>query len=306
MKLKYLLPAGLALLLIILYIIPTTGRANITINAPMMSVYNQLNTPLAWKKWYAGAKDSASFHLQQQERRGFTLSISSASLQVNVINALTFGVTTQHITYYLSLTEQKYDKKTGITLDYETNLLSSFYPWEENRWLKKTALYNLKDYLESPSAYYGVSFIKVMTPERHMIVCKSVIKPVEIFEGIKKAVDIIRHTVPTRDLANKDNIFVQTSPAAGGLDLFVGVNVKQKPANDYPGLSYMHLYAMGALLVNYDGVYKNKRKIYTGMEGYLHDHGLKYTMLPIEIYRNDGLPADDTSRVKTDIIIPVR
>lgn len=227
-------------------------------------------------------------------------------MKVRLINALTFAVTTRHNRYNISLLEQKYDKKTAIELAYETNWLNALLPAQTEKWLEKTRLYNFKNYLESPSEYYGLNFKKAFIAEKHMIVYKTVIKPKDIFKGINKGAALILHRVKAREMADTTKIFIQTTPEAGGVGLFVGVNVKKQPKQNYPGLNYMYLYGMQSLIIDYNGIYKDKNKIRGNIDNYLHDHGQKYLMQPIEIYKRNHLPMSDTSLINIQIVAPVK
>jgi len=300
MKLKFILPAVLLLLIVLLFFYPVYQQESIDINRPMADVYNQLHEPENWIKWETHLKDKGNIR-QVIQKDGFSFATSSGAVQVKFLTSFIFGINDGGAIYDVVLLPQRYDRSTTVIIGFRKSLLFKIIPAFKRQLLKKTIVVELKNYLEHPSSYYGVNFKILSTTGMDMMVCQTVIDSVNRFTEIKKSAEKLLSLVPSAELENKDKIFLQITPSNKNLDMFVGVALKrQLPSNQ--GLTYMHIPAQKILVVSFNGLYANRRSLYTAAGRYIHDHSLRSAMPPIEIYDINGLPLSDTSRVDAQIL----
>jgi len=305
MKIKYFLILALIVLIIGAYFYPVDQQVNVTINTSVFNVYNQLNNPDSWKKWDPDLRDANAIN-EPGDKKGFKISTSSTTIEVRLLDALEFGIKKGDENYVVVLDPQKYDRTTKINVIFGTNLLCSWLPGQTDRWLKRSSIADLKNYIENPSSYYGADFKKTELNDMNMMVTQTVVSPADQFTSIAKSVKKLRNLVPADDRAVKDKIYIQITPSNSGtgLNLLVGVPVK-KPLPSTNELTYMHIPTGKAFIVDYKGIYRDRLKIYDGIGTYLHDHVMKNTMQPIEVYQDNALPLNDTSRVNSQIIFRV-
>jgi hypothetical protein len=304
MKMKHFLILVLVILTLGAYFFPVTQQVDIIINTSVFNVYNQLNNADSWKKWEADLKDANTIN-EPGDKKGFKISTSSTIIKVSLLDALAFGIKKGDVNYVVVLDPQKYDRTTKINVIFGTNLLCSLLPGQTDKWLKRSSIADLKNYIENPSSYYGADFKKTELKGMNMMVTQTVVSPADQFTAMAKSVEKLRNLIPA-DLTVKDKIYVQTTPSNSGtrVNLLVGVHVK-KPLPSSSELTYMHIPTGKALVVDYKGIYQDRLKIYDGIGTYLQDHLMNNTMQPIEVYQDNALPLNDTSRVNSQIIFRV-
>jgi len=73
MLLKFILPVTIVILISGLFFYPITQQEDITINKPLIDVYNQLHNAKGWEKWDSTLKRETAFK-QIGGKGGFVIS----------------------------------------------------------------------------------------------------------------------------------------------------------------------------------------------------------------------------------------
>lgn len=304
MKLKYVLPGLVLLLLVGAACYPVTRHEDIIINTSLQKVFVQLSTPSGWVNWHTGISDK-NLTKDRSSEKEFILQSRQGGVSVIAIDALAWKITEDGDDYIIELIPHKFDNKTTVRLTHRTGLLMSLLLDQKGDWLKKTSLISLKSYLENPIKYYGVNFIKAGTQDLNILVYRNKIKHDELFSEIQKGVKALKQQAGLHDTSGMDQIYLQRVSDEAGISLFVGIPLKVKPAHMLPGLEYLNLRASKALIVVYTGKFNGLSKVYQGIAEYQQDHYIRSRKQAIEIYDKQNLPLNDTTRVNTKITFPI-
>lgn len=304
MKLKIVIPLVVIALIAGAYFYPVTQQVSVTINTSMLNVYNQLNNESNWRKWDPDLINAEKITKQQwTNNKGFTITTPAQTIKVRFLDPFVFGIEKGKESYLVVLIPQKYDKTTNVIVNFNSSLLSRLL-LDKDKWLVKSSIADLKKYVESPSSYYGADFKKIRIQDMDMMVYRTVVDPANRFTEIAKSVKKIKSQVPADALADGNKIYLEMSPSTNDHTMLVGVHIK-KALPSTADLTCMHIPAGTAFIVDYKGRYDERQQTYVGMQTYLHDHVMKNTMQPIEVYIDDRLPLSDTGRVNTQIIFRV-
>jgi len=303
MKLKLILPGALLILIAGAFFYPVTKQTGVIINASMFTVYNQLSKSENWVKWDHELRTGNVLTEQLKDKKGFTISTPSVTTRVEFPDAFTFRVTKEKERYDIVLIPEKYDKTTTVLASFKSNLLYQLLPGMD-KWQKKTPVADLKDYMESPLTYYGVDLKKTTVKDMDMMVYSTEVNPANQFTEMARWAKKIRDLIPAAELADSTKIYLQLTPVNNQLTMLIGVPVK-KQLPEIGGITYRPVPGGKILTVNYEGKYAERKKVYTSVGTYLQDHSMKNAIQPVETFTNNGLPVNDTSRVKMQIIFHV-
>lgn len=302
MRLKTLIPGALVLLFIFALLYQVNKQASVVINAPLLNVYKELYDTVNWKKWNTDLRDENNGRPKHYyNHSGFDISTLTNTVRVTFLDALTFGVKSNNKDFVVTLLPGKYDKSTTLLVKYKSKLLYTLWPLKADRELEHTVIDELKSYLENPTSYYGANFKKVRLSDMNMMVYKSIVDSLSLFQAIRQATKALFNRIPKDDLTDTNKIYAQFIPLNNHKIMFVGVPVKRQ-LTSFGNLTYMHIPAQRAIVSSFNGKYKERTKLYSGVNAYIHDHALKSAMEPIEVFSTDDLPLADTSQVNMQII----
>jgi effector-binding domain-containing protein len=304
MKIKFLLPLFITASAAGGYFYPVKETTSIIIHTSFIKVYNQLNVGENWKNWNRSLKMSEFSDIKKyKNNEGFDISTNRKTTEVKYFGPFVFQVSSAGDKYQITLTPQKYDHSTVVTLSYKSNVLYRLFPGEsEKRW-RKTSLMELKNYLEDPLSFYGVGFKKTTLRKMSMMVYDTVVNNKDRIKEMKALVKKIRSNIPVDQMAEKDKVYVRVVPCNKNFNILMGVHVTRK----LPGqkkLTYLEIPDVTAFIVNYAGRYSDIQNVYRYMESYLAVHGMKEVMGPVEEYSGNSLPSNDKDYVETEIIFP--
>lgn len=280
---------------------PISKKKSFSIHSSLFNIYNQLHSSSNWQKWDADLKFKKILIDRQVKGKGFTIVTNSETINVIFYDAFTFNVSKANFNYYITLVPQKYDNNTKVIITYRSTLFSELFLNYSNSLVKKASINSLSTFIENPLFYNNINFKSTTIDGIDMMICSSTVYIKNQFAEMKDLVDSIYNQVPLNALKNPSKVYIQFLPFGNQIKILVGVAVK-KPYISSTNLTYMHIPAQNALMVNYTGQYSQKTNTYAIVENYLHEHALKSATPPIEIYEKNAIPLNDTSKITAQIL----
>lgn len=159
-----------------------------------------------------------------------------------------------------------------------------------------------KNYLETDSLYYGEHIYKTRVPEKNLVVIKRSVVKSQQFAQAQLMLKALKQYVKQNGALQKAPVIAQFwNKTADSVQINIGLFV-DKRLKAMGEISVVTMPYGGPLYyVKYNGPFKNRLKVYTGVEQYFKDRMYQQAIQPFETYLNDQLPASENDTVRIEV-----
>jgi len=314
MKVIFVVIAVIVISLISSFFIPIEQSHEINIEANFFNVLEQLNYPANWKKWQLSLKQDCDKD-------------STACLVKNDSSKNTFSIETPVHRFYIKnttpVTFEVEEKTKDNTLFYRINVLSTVLPNKTNIvTIKRVSLFNyifgnnnksagsitaydLKSFIENPTAYYGYRLTTERTIDTNVVVTKKIVATKNWRPELTSIYNSLSSFIHSNNLRVMQPRIVSLKGISNdSTEISAGIPVDRTvPAKG--NINCVKMPKGKVLVGEYKGVYNKRSSLSGAMEKYIRNHFLNQIAVPYEKYLNDSIPETDTSIVRIKIYYPV-
>ncbi|HEY8928413.1 MAG TPA: hypothetical protein VIM55_04445 [Mucilaginibacter sp.] len=287
--------------------IPVTKTVSFKINASFFNVYNQISLPKKWMHWQSDLKGITNLNDIKTDSAAENLTIKAPSISFKIIKGgLGNFVIEQNQSKKYSYVLMP-DEKSGKTIVVVSESISIW------RYLltsiagdatHRTPLGDLKTFMETPALYYGFNIQKKFTAEKLIVVEKASLSRVGFSEQSRRMLLDLNDFIAKNDLKITSPLQLQyVSEKPDSLQIMMGFPVDKKVASGNK-VEYMTMPKGKILIGDFNGIYKDRRKLYDAMRRYMNDNYIRPMILPFEVFGNNKLPESDTAKVSMQLAIP--
>lgn len=296
-----------SLILIAAGFIPVTKTINFPINASFFNVYNQLSSPKNWLNWQPELKAVSNQNDIKTDSSGANFTIKAPSISFKIFKGgLGNFIIEQNQSkkYRYVLIPDEKSGKTVVAASETMSIWQYLLTFIAGDAVDRTPLGNLKTYMETPSLYYGFNIQKQLTAEKLIAVEKASITRTSFKQQSNRMLRALNDFIVKNNLKIMSPLQLQyVSEKPDSLQVMMGfpVNKKVVEASD---IQYMKMPKGKIVVGHFDGIYKNKKRLYDAMRRYMGDNYMQPMILPFEVFQNNQLPQSDTAKVEMQLIIP--
>lgn len=309
MKKKVILPVLLAVVLIACFI-PVTEEKTIAVNASFFNVYHVLATPARWKEWRSDLRkipvaDTSKISIYK-DTGSFEIKFTNFLLKVKASDGL-FSVddysNNKNVTYSYYAVPAKDPKTTIVTVDKKTPAVSYLFQHFDESTFTDTHINDLKTFMETDSLKYGCNITKTRVPEANLVVINEIVEKKDKFTEAGKMLAELQAFVKKHGLRQTQPVIAQyfDKPKTDSTQLKVGLFIDKETVSE-KNIVFTRMPKGGPLYVaKFDGRFKDRMKVYAGLQQYFTDHLYQQAILPFEFYLDNKLPVSDTGKVNIQV-----
>lgn len=290
--------------------VPVTKSDSFKINASYENVYRQFVSPKSWLNWQPDLKlapKSGKVKIDSN-KSGFQITAPSLEFSLQNIGLGNFEITETRngklSNFSCILTPENTSNKTLATVISKTNLFGYLSGFISNSHDRRSPIPELKTYMEDTRLFYGFTIRKELTQEKLIVVKKGTFLSSRLYQQSGEMLNQLNNVILKNKLKIVSPLQLQYVVATkDSMQIMMGFPVDKK-ATVASGITYMTMPRGKILAGDFNGVYKNKEKLYAAMRQYMRDNYIRPLIQPFERFDSNKLPASDTSRVNMQLIVP--
>ena len=309
MKKKVVLLVLLAVVIITCFI-PVTEEKTITINASFFNVYRVLSTPAKWKEWRSDlrkvpVRDTAKISIYK-DTGFFAIKFPQLLLRVRSSDGV-FSIddysNNKNTKYSYFAIPAKAPNTTLVSVDKKTSAIFYLFQRFDESTFADTHINDLKTFMETDSLKYGCTITKARVPEANLVVINETVSKKDKFTEAEKMFSELQEFVKNHGLNQTQPVIAQyfDKPKTDSTELKVGLFIDKETVSE-KNVVFTRMPKGGPLYVaKFNGAFKDRMKIYAGLQQYFTDHLYQQAILPFEFYLDNKLPASDSDKVNIQV-----
>ena len=291
-------------------------QKQVTVNASLYDISVQFTDLQNWPAWYPGFAASNPSSLQYTSvTNGILSSVkwpSNNELLITAVNpaGIVIKETIHGKTHYLAVTGTPVDEGRKTIITYTKKITG----WE---WLKENVfaagnmsrgLEALKKITEVSAMEYGFPIqVEPVTDTLILTGKRIVLKKESLAQQHLLYKELLQLMQQENITASRNYIFTSSLPvgSADSISIAIGIPVAKKENSDAEH-KFLALPAAGRLLTGtYQGTYGQRKNLYTAMNRYLVNNGMKTAAQPMEQHNHFSALQNDSVQVNIKIIYPI-
>ncbi|WP_462264626.1 hypothetical protein [Mucilaginibacter sp.] len=289
---------------------PFEQERTVTIHTPFLKTYNDLLHAHNWAKWSPvllknGVADTGKLVYSQSTNK-FRITSDQGTIDVEAkgnVFYITDHKAGKIMRYNYLLEPAKKVSHTSLTVSRNGRLWNYLADFFASGLITATHADAFKHYMETDSLYYGEHIYKTRVPEKNLVVMKRSVLKSQQFGQAQLMLNELKQYVKHSGAVQKAPVIAQFwNKGADSVQVNVGLFVdKRLTANKEIAVVTMP-YGGPLYFVNYNGPFKNRLKVYDGVDQYFKDRMYQQAIQPFETYLDDKLPSseNDTIHIKVN------
>lgn len=314
MKKIFLLLLIVPALMFVLWLIPVEEKKEVVLQNRIEHVDRLIRSPRDWRKWYAPIRDACEKDEQScsilgnDSSRGFRLHIPDRQIKVQLQQGLQYSIeiaSAGNTAFVMAMSPGASMNETRLLYAYSNRLLWKALPFLSKPHDANLLMQDLKTFVESPLSFYGYN-IQTEPPQGvGLLTRQSIVAKSDLFAHVKRALQQLKDYAAFNNVKESLHSNVSFIPARGdSVEIIAGIAVnRQVVGND--SIRYMKVPAGQQLLVaDFNGVYAEKKLLYSAMSRYMTDHNITGRAGFYERFAAGTFPDSDSAVVKMQLCFP--
>jgi len=300
------------IIFILSFFIPIQTTTKGIIKRTFYDIVVEINNPDSWKKWFEPIKSSyqkkpKSFRFEENyKNKNFTIYTQNNKYTVTKYSPGTIKIednaflnTTHDVSITLSTTGNSVIYET-----YSTSLLNFMISYFNKPRFSVTN--NLKNFMETPSLYYGFQINRTAVPDTSYIVNTQT----SLLKNRYKITDSLYKSLREFAIKNKIlksfNPYLVTNTIGKDSIKIMAMLVVDNNKEYYGKISSFIMPKSGNMLsAKFKGNYGESKKVYDALLKYVFDNSLSSVFTPFERYVDNKVPKNDSSKVDIEVFYPI-
>jgi hypothetical protein len=302
---------------IITFLIPVYEEDSISIAAPVISVSQQLNNAVNWKKWNADLKvafknDSANYMVNNDyQQHRFTIQTANQSILVKSHSSSNFEVTIgkrgNSGLYNISLTAGRDVNSATVFMEKKTSLFSKIFLSAHSKFVKENFIHSLKAFMETDSLYYGFSINIEPVIDTNVVIIKKQASNAVKFSVLPQLYKSLQNYIAVNNLKILQPpmmLFTYLPNDSVSVVAMLAVNKPAAAKND--SIRCLQMPVKGRMLVGkFKGKYKDRIQLQTAMQQYCLDKNIISIVSSYDKFIDNRVPKNEETIVEMEIHFPI-
>lgn len=298
------------------YFIPVIKRSETTIKASIIDVSIQLNKAERWKLWHKPlkqaykAKPSGYVVINNYRQHRFAITTAQFSYHIANPNAGEFEIEVltknRKSCCRISLSVLPASSFTKVLMETETRLFNTFFPVGKKGEICQQLHEELKEFMETPSLYYGFPIQSKGVVDTNVAVLKNTVASNEKFAALPGLLKDLNHYASTNKLTVLQPPMLQFQQIGEDSLQVVMMLAINKTGPIHKRIICRKMPANGRMLVGrFKGKFKDRTQLNAALEKYILDNNLETLVNSYEKYYSYPLPTGEVSEVDLEIYYPI-